>query len=196
MHWSSKFGQYIWLLDLLDGWMESQGTNCWTSLTIILSDTFQMLAAVLDHKEPTFFLPVVHKEVYSPTDELVFSRKVEVTVQLQVSCPPLHPVLLDVCVKGKHLLAHKKYLQFRFMFWIEWPKDFIPTKMKYWFLDIFFIQILFQHYCSPSKRQRWMLAFLLLAGCIISGWISPHKGEKDNVFTECLHCGKELLHWQ
>lgn len=63
-----------------------------------------------------FYLSAVHKEVYSPTDELVFSRKVEVTVHLQVSCPPLHPLLLDVCVKGKHLLAHKKYLQFRFMF--------------------------------------------------------------------------------
>lgn len=49
-------------------------------------------------KQPTFFLPVVQNkgQVDSPTDELVLSGEVEVAVQLQVSRPPLHPLLLDV----------------------------------------------------------------------------------------------------
>ena len=39
--------------------------------------------------------------------------------------------------------------------------------------------------------------FLPPAACIISSWISAHEGEKtDNVFTECLQCGKALLQWQ
>lgn len=46
---------------------------------------------------------------YSPTDEHVLSRKVEVGVQLQVPGPLLHPLLLDVYVKLKekiNLLHH------------------------------------------------------------------------------------------
>lgn len=44
---------------------------------------------------------------YSPTDELVLWRKVEVTVQLHVSTPSLHPAWLYVCVKFTHSSARK-----------------------------------------------------------------------------------------
>lgn len=53
------------------------------------------------------FGPLNKAQDHSPTDEPVFCRKVEVAVQLQVPCPPLHPLLLDVCVKGKHPLHLK-----------------------------------------------------------------------------------------
>lgn len=84
---------------------------------ITLLDTFQMTCSLFGSGEALFFLLVLHKEIYSPTNELVLSRKVEVIVQLQVSYPPLHPLLLDVCEKGKHLLVHNiLHLQFRFVF--------------------------------------------------------------------------------
>lgn len=53
-----------------------------------LLDTSQIFAALQNTFNP-------------PTDELVLCRKVEVTVQLQVLCPPLHPLMLDVCMKVK-----------------------------------------------------------------------------------------------
>lgn len=46
---------------------------------------------------------LVHKEMYSPTDELVFSWKVEVIVEVEALCPPLHPLLLHVCERRKHV---------------------------------------------------------------------------------------------
>lgn len=77
---------------------KSQTAEALPFLTIILLDTSQILGAVLGQNNLLFFLPVVQNkgQVDSPTDELVLSGEVEVAVQLQVSRPPLHPLLLDV----------------------------------------------------------------------------------------------------
>lgn len=89
-----------WSIYLIAVHAECSSCNSWSFSIKLFSDTFSSFGA---QKNPFSFAAVRNKD-YSPTDESVFSRKVEVAVQLQVLYPLLHPLLLDVCANEKHLL--------------------------------------------------------------------------------------------